>query len=66
MKQTELKKLVKAALASSMDTVKTLKGCDNPQILTVLNRCKGKATALRAVLDALNGDRLMLNLIAEK
>ena len=63
MKQSELKKLVAAALKSAAKSVEVLSGNDNPQVISMKTEYQGQVKALTAVMDALNGNQVFLKIL---
>jgi len=63
MKQSELKKLVAAALKSAENSVEVLSGNDNPQVISMKTEYQGQVKALTAVMDALNGNQVFLKIL---
>jgi hypothetical protein len=55
LSKTELRNLVLKAFTASDNTVKVLSGDDNPQVVEMVNKAKGKRDAYSAVFDALVG-----------
>lgn len=64
MKQLELKGLVKKALLRNRASIETLKGNDNPQVKEIYQSISGQVTALEAVFEALNDNKIALNILA--
>jgi len=60
MKQSELKRLITAAIETNIFTISVLGNDSNPQVKEICNKYKGANEALTAVINALNGDPVLL------
>jgi hypothetical protein len=61
------KKQIRKALAHRRDFVDAMSGRDqrsNPQVIEMVTRTKGEIIALEAVLHAMNGDLVFLNILS--
>lgn len=66
LKASELKQLITTARDRSREIVESTRLDSNPQVVEVHNRHKGARDAFQAILDALNGDPVMLKIEAGK
>lgn len=57
--------LLRKAMAKYAAYIEQTKGCSNPQVVELRNFAEGKLQAYESVLDALNGDLVMLKIAAE-
>lgn len=61
---TELKNKVTAALDRQLHTVTMLDTSKNPQTVEIVMKARARAEALEAVLEAMQGDAVNLNVLA--
>jgi len=61
-----MKKKIKAAIEKLQSRKDELANSDNPQVKEICAYLRGKIDGLEAVLDALYGNNVLLNIMAEK
>lgn len=61
-----MKKKIKAAIEKRQQRIAILEKDDNPQTIATVNEMRGAVAALEAVLEALYGNNVFLNIMAEK
>jgi len=64
MKQSALKKLVEAAANKAKQNAIAMAGSDNPQIMIAHHDAMATHEALSAVLEAIGGNTVYLNILA--
>ena len=65
MKQTELKRLLEAAIARTERYAERMEPSTNPQVVAVHRQLVVELCTLRAVLDAVNGNAVILRIMGE-
>ncbi len=65
MKQSDLKKLLNAALLHTENGIDILEGDTNPQIKAIVLNLKGRREAFDAVRQTLEGNHTILKLFAQ-
>lgn len=60
--KAELRKLVEQAWQHNMDFIATMEMYENPQVIKMVTDARGQAEAFYAVLQALNGDAVLLKI----
>jgi hypothetical protein len=65
MKQTELKLLIERAIEKERSFCASLIGESNPIIVSEIQQASGRLAAFESVLDAINGNQVMLKIWAK-
>jgi len=60
----KIKSQIDKAIARKRDCLESWKNEKNPQIVEMRTRCEGELNTLYAISDALKGDMVMLNILA--
>lgn len=63
MRISELKKMVKKAMDNAENSVETLGGNDNPQVIEVRQTYIGQLEAFTAVYEAMHNDTIALRIL---
>lgn len=62
MTKTELTKTLKAIIAREREYIQSCQGNTNPQVREMVLQSRERAEFAEAVIDALNGDRVAINI----